>query len=144
MADALASGATATTGGAPVSGTEGYFFQPTVLTGVTDETRIVKEEQFGPALPIMPYKTDEEALQRANDSEYGLSGSVWSGDDDKAVEMANKLEAGQIFTNSHGGRLDVPFGGFKQSGIGRVFGQGDIDAFTETQTLQIKLPASKL
>ena len=54
---------------------------------------------------------------------YGLSGSVWSGDEDRAAEMANQLQAGQIFTNSHGGRLDVPFGGFKQSGIGRVFGQ---------------------
>ena len=107
MADALANGATATTGGAPVSGTEGYFFQPTVLTGVTDETRIVKEEQFGPALPIMPYKTDEEALQRANDSEYGLSGSVWSGDDDKAVEMAN-LAA--WLGNKQGHHPDITFG----------------------------------
>jgi aldehyde dehydrogenase (NAD+) len=58
--------------------------------------------------------------------------------------MANALQAGQIFTNSHGGRLDVPFGGFKSSGIGRVFGEGDIHAFTETQTLQVKLPKPKL
>ena len=57
------------------------------------------------------------------ESRYGLSGSVWSSDEDKAAEMANQLQVGQIFTNSHGGRLDVPFGGFKQSGIGRVFGQ---------------------
>eukprot|EP01043_Picozoa_sp_COSAG02_P019687 COSAG02_NODE_957_length_15660_cov_23.265793_6_plen_317_part_00 len=141
VADALANGATATTGGAPVKNTTGYFFQPTILTDVNDDTRVVAEEQFGPALPIMPYKSDSEAIARANASEYGLSGSVWSKDEDKAVEMANALEAGQIFTNSHGGRLDVPFGGFKHSGIGRVFGQGDIDAFTETQTLQIKMPS---
>jgi acyl-CoA reductase-like NAD-dependent aldehyde dehydrogenase len=62
----------------------------------------------------------------------------------QAVEMANQLEAGQIFTNLHGGRLDVQFGGFKHSGIGRVFGQGDIDAFTEMQTLQMKIPSPKL
>jgi acyl-CoA reductase-like NAD-dependent aldehyde dehydrogenase len=105
---------------------------------------VVAEEQFGPALPILPYKNDAEAVRRANDSEYGLSGSVWSADEDKAVEMANALQAGQIFTNSHGGRLDVPFGGFKSSGIGRVFGEGDIHAFTETQTLQVKLPKPKL
>ena len=68
---------------------------------------------------------------------YGLSGSVWSGDEDRAAEMANQLQAGQIFTNSHGGRLDVPFGGFKQSGIGRRYGEMGIEPFYEYKTVWI-------
>ena len=73
MADALADGATATTGGAPVDG-PGYFFQPTVLTGVAEGTRIVDEEQFGPALPVIPYRDIDDVVERANATTFGLSG----------------------------------------------------------------------
>ena len=87
MQDAIDNGAEVQTGGGPVPNQAGYFFQPTVLTNVTDEMRVVAEEQFGPALPIMPVTSDAEALRRANASEYGLSGSVWSQDEGKALEV---------------------------------------------------------
>ena len=91
VADAIAGGATAIAGGKPMDG-PGYFFEPTILTGAIDGTRIVDEEQFGPALPLLSYRNIDDAIERANATNYGLSGSVWGTDTDRATEVATQLE----------------------------------------------------
>jgi acyl-CoA reductase-like NAD-dependent aldehyde dehydrogenase len=133
VADALSSGAVAATGGAPIDG-PGYFFQPTVLTGVAEGTRIVDEEQFGPALPVVSYRDVDEAVDRANATTFGLSGSVWSGDPDRGAEVAARLECGTAWVNSHLVLMpQQPFGGFKWSGIGVENGPWGLAGFTEIQ-----------
>ncbi len=133
VSEALAGGAKAATGGAPVDG-PGYFFEPTVLAGATEGQRIVDEEQFGPALPILSYRDVDDALARANGTMYGLSGSVWSSDVDRAVAVADRLECGTAWVNAH---LSLaphqPFGGFKWSGIGVENGHWGLAGFTEIQ-----------
>jgi len=131
VADALKGGATAAAGGKPMAG-DGYFFEPTILTGVTDGTRIVDEEQFGPALPVISYRDVDDALARANATNFGLSGSVWGGDVDRAAEVASRLECGTSWVNTH---LQLaphqPFGGAKWSGIGVENGPWGLYGFTE-------------
>ena len=114
----------------------GYFYQPTIITNVNDDTRIVKEEQFFPALPIMSYKTEEEAISRANNTKYGLGGSVWSNNTEKACQMAKKLRAGTCWVNTHADLSGGEFGGrVGFSGFGRELGKADLYSFTESQTL---------
>jgi acyl-CoA reductase-like NAD-dependent aldehyde dehydrogenase len=131
VADALDGGATAAAGGKAMPG-DGYFFEPTILTGVTDGTRIVDEEQFGPALPVISYRDVDDALARANATNFGLSGSVWGGDADRAAEVASRLECGTSWVNTH---LQLaphqPFGGAKWSGIGVENGPWGLYGFTE-------------
>ena len=79
----------------------GYFFAPTILTGVAEGTRIVDEEQFGPALPVMAYRGVDEAIERANATSFGLSGSVWGTDTDRAAAVAARLDSGVVFVNDH-------------------------------------------
>lgn len=133
VAEALDQGATAAAGGAPIDG-PGYFFQPTVLTGATEGTRIVDEEQFGPALPVIPYRDLDDALARANATTYGLSGSVWSADIERAAAVAERLECGTAWVNAHV-QLGPhqPFGGFKWSGLGVENGPWGLAGFTEIQ-----------
>jgi acyl-CoA reductase-like NAD-dependent aldehyde dehydrogenase len=133
VAEALAGGATAVTGGAPVDG-GGYFFQPTVLTNVAEGTRIVDEEQFGPALPVIPYRDVDDAVARANATSFGLSGSVWGTDLDRAASVAAQLECGTSWVNAHLALAPhQPFGGFKWSGLGVENGPWGLAAFTEIQ-----------
>ena len=133
VADALAGGATATTGGAPVDG-PGYFFQPTVLTGAAEGTRIVDEEQFGPALPVIPYRDIDDVVDRANATTFGLSGSVWSPDVERAGAVAERLECGTAWVNAHVALgPHQPFGGFKWSGLGVENGPWGLAGFTELQ-----------
>jgi len=133
VADALAGGATATTGGAPVDG-PGYFFQPTVLTGAAEGTRIVDEEQFGPALPVIPYRDIDDVVERANATTFGLSGSVWSPDVERAGAVAERLECGTAWVNAHVALgPHQPFGGFKWSGLGVENGPWGLAGFTEIQ-----------
>jgi acyl-CoA reductase-like NAD-dependent aldehyde dehydrogenase len=133
VADALAQGATATTGGAPVDG-PGYFFPPTVLTGISEGTRIVDEEQFGPAIPVITYRDLDDAVARANATSFGLSGSVWSADPDRAAAVAEQLECGTAWVNTHLAMAPhQPFGGFKWSGVGVENGPWGLAAFTEVQ-----------
>jgi len=131
VTDALDGGATAAAGGKAMPG-DGYFFEPTILTGVTDGTRIVDEEQFGPALPVISYRDVDDALARANATNFGLSGSVWGGDVDRAAEVASRLECGTSWVNTH---LQLaphqPFGGAKWSGIGVENGPWGLYGFTE-------------
>ena len=134
--EAIAQGATAVTGGSFPA--EGMFLPPTVLTGVTQEMKIMREETFGPVLPIMSYSDESEAIRLANSSPYGLNASVWSQDKQKARRIAEQLESGNVcindviisFANPH-----LPFGGVKQSGIGRYRGPHGLQSFTHTTSV---------
>ncbi len=135
MSDALAGGAVAASGGRAVDG-PGYFYEPTILAGLSDGTRIVDEEQFGPALPIVAYRDEADAIERANATHFGLSGSVWTGDLDRGAEVAGQLECGTAWVNAHLALAPhAPFGGAKWSGIGVENGPWGLHGFTEIQVL---------
>lgn len=137
VADAVKGGARVLAGGAPRKG-DGYFFEPTILGDVAEGVRIVDEEQFGPALPVLTYRDVDEAIERANDTMFGLSGSVWSGDAQRAAEVASQLECGTAWVNQHLNIIPhAPFGGAKWSGIGVENGHWGLYGFTETQTINI-------
>ncbi len=115
---------------------EGYFLLPHVVTGLPDSAPLVAEEQFGPAVPIIAFDHDDEAVAAANGTEFGLAASVWSDDDAHAMSVARRLQCGTVFRNVHrAGASDVtmPFGGVKQSGIGRMHGLAALEACTELQ-----------
>ena len=135
VADALANGARATTGGKAME-RPGYFFEPTILTDIHDGTRIVDEEQFGPALPVIAYRDIDDVVERANSTHFGLSGSVWGADSDRAAEVASRLECGTAWVNTHLALApQQPFGGFKWSGMGVENGPWGLAEFTEVQAL---------
>jgi acyl-CoA reductase-like NAD-dependent aldehyde dehydrogenase len=135
VADAIAAGAVAVAGGHPIE-REGYFFEPTILANVAEGSRIVDEEQFGPALPILTYRTVPEAIERANATNYGLGASVWSADPLRAAEVAGKLEAGTVWVNTHMQLTHhAPFTGMKHSGLGSEMGLWSIYAYTDPQTV---------
>jgi acyl-CoA reductase-like NAD-dependent aldehyde dehydrogenase len=135
VADALKGGARAVAGGKPID-SPGNFFEPTILADITDGTRIVDEEQFGPALPVIPYREIDDAVERANATHFGLSGSVWSGDADRAAEVAERLECGTAWVNTHLALAPhQPFGGAKWSGLGVENGTWGLYGFTELQVL---------
>lgn len=116
----------------------GYFQKPTLVFDPDPALDIVKEEQFGPALPIIPFDTEAEAIQMANDSEFGLCSSVWTQDRDRAVAVARQLEAGYTYLNGHGPLAQdnrAPFGGFKSSGIGRNLGYEGVLEFQEYHSI---------
>jgi acyl-CoA reductase-like NAD-dependent aldehyde dehydrogenase len=135
VADALSHGATAVAGGRAMD-RPGYFFEPTILAGIGDGVRIVDEEQFGPALPVIPYRHLDEAVERANATHFGLSGSVWSADAERGAEVAARLECGTAWVNTHLAlQPNQPFGGAKWSGIGVENGPWGLLGFTEIQVL---------
>jgi acyl-CoA reductase-like NAD-dependent aldehyde dehydrogenase len=116
----------------------GYFMRPVVVTDIPEDAPLMTEEQFCPAIPVATYDDLDDAIARANRSVYGLSGSVWSGDVDRALGVARKLEAGQIWINSHGVHAInhlAPYGGVKQSGIGRKSGIEGIREYMQSQTI---------
>jgi acyl-CoA reductase-like NAD-dependent aldehyde dehydrogenase len=128
--DAIAAGATIAAGGAAIEGA-GYFFQPTVLADLPEGTAIVDEEQFGPVLPVLSYETVDEAIQRANAGNYGLGASVWSNDPARAAAVAQRIEAGTVWINTHGViSPNQPFAGMKWSGVGAENGMYSIEAYT--------------
>jgi aldehyde dehydrogenase (NAD+) len=98
---------------------------------------IAQEEIFGPVLSILSYDDEDEALRIANDSIYGLAGGVWSGDADKAKAFARKMKTGQIDINGGSFNVAAPFGGFKQSGVGRELGPFGLEEFTQPKSLQL-------
>jgi acyl-CoA reductase-like NAD-dependent aldehyde dehydrogenase len=135
VTDAINSGAKAVTGGKPMDG-PGFFYEPTILADLSDGTRIVDEEQFGPALPVIPSSSLDEAVERANATTFGLSGSVWSRDPERAAEVAADLECGTSWVNAHIALAPhQPFGGFKWSGVGVENGPWGLYGFTELQVL---------
>jgi acyl-CoA reductase-like NAD-dependent aldehyde dehydrogenase len=132
-------GAEVATGGAePPEGLErGYFVRPTVFSGVENSMTIAQEEIFGPVLSIIPYSDEEEAVRIANDTDYGLSGAVWSGDEERAIRVARRIRTGQVDVNGGVFNPLAPFGGFKQSGHGRELGRFAIEEFLQPKSLQL-------
>ncbi|WP_211260414.1 aldehyde dehydrogenase family protein [Amycolatopsis jejuensis] len=131
VADAVRRGAVAAAGGSRLD-RAGYFFAPTVLAGASDGMPIVDEEQFGPALPVVAYDDLDEVVQQANTSHYGLAGSVWGDDVERAAEVASKLDCGTTWVNSHLALAPArPFGGAKWSGVGSEGGRWGYEEFTQ-------------
>ncbi|MEO5873839.1 MAG: aldehyde dehydrogenase family protein, partial [Streptosporangiaceae bacterium] len=125
----------AAAGGHAIDG-PGYFFEPTILTDLADGFRIVDEEQFGPALPVVRYTSVEEVVEQANGSHFGLSGSVWGTDTDRAADVAEQLECGTAWVNTHLAlQPDQPFGGCKWSGIGTENGVWGLEGFTDVKVI---------
>jgi acyl-CoA reductase-like NAD-dependent aldehyde dehydrogenase len=137
-------GAVAAVGGKAPEGAEfekGYWIEPTVYTNVTNDMRIAREEVFGPVLVVIKYSGDaDEGVAIANDSIYGLSGSVWSSDYERAIDVARKMQAGTVWINDvHMVTPELPFGGYKQSGLGRELGPDALKEYTEVKHMHIDL-----
>jgi len=129
-------GTTVLGGGRPEGLGGGFFVEPTLIVGVPNSARVAQEEIFGPVLVVIPHDGDDDAVALANDSAYGLSGSVWSADRERAVAAANRIRTGTIGIN--GGLWfspDVPFGGYRQSGVGRESGVAGFEEYLETKSL---------
>jgi aldehyde dehydrogenase (NAD+) len=137
IAKGLAEGATLLTGGAerPDGVTAGYFVKPTVFTNVTNDMTIAREEIFGPVVSVLTYKTEDEAVAIANDTPYGLHAYVLSGDAARARAVAARIQAGRVAINGAPHDPLAPFGGFKQSGLGREYGVYGLESFLETKAL---------
>jgi aldehyde dehydrogenase (NAD+) len=116
---------------------EGFFVRPTVFSEVSNDMTIAREEIFGPVLSILPYDTEEEAIAIANDTPYGLSGGVQGGDKERATKVARRIRTGQIEVNRGAFNPNAPFGGFKQSGYGREYGQHGFEEFLEIKSMQL-------
>jgi acyl-CoA reductase-like NAD-dependent aldehyde dehydrogenase len=124
--------------GGVVEDRPGYFIRPTIVRDITDGTRLVDEEQFGPVLPVIKFKDAEDAVQRANASPWGLGGSVWSKDTDKAYALADKMDAGTIWVNKHADLApNIPFGGAKLSGLGSELGEEGLAEFTQLKIINM-------
>ncbi|MBI1251962.1 MAG: aldehyde dehydrogenase family protein [Alphaproteobacteria bacterium] len=128
-------GATVVAGGTgrPEGFNRGYFVRPTVFANVTNDMTIAKEEIFGPVLAILPYDTEEEAIRIANDTPYGLSSYVQSSSEEHAQKVARRIRAGNVHINGAGPDFQAPFGGYKQSGNGREWGEFGLEEFLETK-----------
>ena len=144
LEDAIRNGGNVLCGGGPplhLEKSDGdLYLAPTVVVGMDENGLLVKEEQFGPIIPIMPFDMVEEAIAKANNSRYGLGASVWGADINITNDVALKLQAGMVWVNEHGSSLGkAPCGGFKQSGLGREgdWGEADLLSFTETQVVKL-------
>jgi succinate-semialdehyde dehydrogenase/glutarate-semialdehyde dehydrogenase len=142
--DALSKGARAVTGGAPLDG-PGYFYQPTLLTNVSDDARVLTEEIFGPVAPVVTFATEDEAIAKANASDYGLVCYVFTKDLNRALRMGERLETGMLGINA--GVISnpaAPFGGVKMSGVGREGGFEGIEEYLSTQYVGIADPWAEI
>src|SRR6185295_3598370 len=116
----------------------GYFFNPTLVADVDEKSRIVREEQFGPIVPVLKFTDVEDAIRRANDTRYGLSGSVWSKNIERATAIAARLEVGTAWVNQHRATAaNVPFGGAKESGMGRVYAEMGLKSYLEPRVISV-------
>ena len=135
LEDAIAKGAKVVLGGK----IEGRFVEPTILTGVTPDMKLYQDETFGPVVPVIPFRTDDEAIQIANDTEYGLSAGVMTRDEARGLAIVNRLDTGNCHINcsSVNDEPHVPFGGFKASGVGKHGGRWSLETFTETRWITL-------
>jgi acyl-CoA reductase-like NAD-dependent aldehyde dehydrogenase len=135
--DARARGARIVTGGEPAAELGPLFYRPTIIADVEDGAAVVDEEQFGPVLPVIRYTDVDDAIRRANGTEQGLGASVWGADADAAADVAQRLEAGTVWINQHGGvDPSIPFGGTKASGYGLEFGVEGLKAMAATKVIR--------
>jgi len=138
IAKGIAEGARlATGGGRPVQCERGYFVEPTVFTHVTPDMTIAREEIFGPVLSVLRYRDEEEAIAIANDSPYGLNGAIFTNDQEKFLALAKRIQSGTVAQNAMGPQGGLPFGGYKQSGIGREGSPEALDQYTEVKTIYL-------
>jgi betaine-aldehyde dehydrogenase len=134
------SGAKLQLGGKSLPILNGQFIEPTIFDAVTRDMTIAKEEIFGPVLSILAFDTAEQAIEIANDTNYGLSASVWTSDFDTALSTSRRIRAGTVWVNTFlEGYPELPFGGFKESGQGREVGRFAIEEFTELKTIQLHI-----
>ncbi|WP_199435317.1 aldehyde dehydrogenase [Qaidamihabitans albus] len=117
----------------------GWYVRPTVFAGVDNSARIAQEEIFGPVLAVIPYEDEEDAVRIANDSDYGLAGSVWTSDVDHGLDVARRVRTGTLGINQYLLEFNAPFGGFKASGIGREFGPEGIDGYVELKSVALPI-----
>ena len=142
IAEGKSSGAKLVVGGdIPRDQPRGWFVEPTVFADVDNSARIAQEEIFGPVLAVIPYDSDEQAIALANDSEFGLAGTVWSTDVDRATEVAREIRTGTVGINDYQLDMNAPFGGVKASGIGRELGPEGLDEFFELKSIYRPGPA---
>ncbi|HCP35169.1 MAG: aldehyde dehydrogenase [SAR324 cluster bacterium] len=135
----ISEGAEVICGGEKVSGM-GFFYEPTIMAKIKNDMTVYRNEVFGPVLTVMPFEDEDEAVELANDTHFGLAGSIWTSDIARAHRMASSIRAGLIWINSHGiPDLSVPFGGYKQSGWGRENGWNSMENFTELKSVMVKL-----
>jgi len=126
-------------GGNAVGG-GGYFIAPTIVRDLPDTARLVREEQFGPVMPVLAYDNEDEMLARVNNSEYGLGGTIWTGSAQRGIALAERIETGTVWVNRHMAlHLDVAFGGVKQSGVGQQQGIAGIEEFTDLRVVSAAL-----
>jgi len=137
---AVAEGATAVVGGAPVDG-PGFFYQPTVLANVLNDSAILSQEIFGPVAPVTTFSTEEQAIKQANSTEYGLASYIYSRDFNRLLRVAEQIEFGLVGFNAGViSNAAAPFGGVKQSGMGREGGAEGLDEYTSVQYIGIADP----
>ena len=140
VAEGIEAGATVLTGGAPLEGKNGRFYQPTVFSDVDPSMSIAREEIFGPVLSVLAYDTLDEAIAIANSTSFGLSAGIWSNDLDQALVAARDLRAGTVWVNRWmDGFPELPFGGYGESGIGRELGRQALAEFSELKTIQLQV-----
>jgi acyl-CoA reductase-like NAD-dependent aldehyde dehydrogenase len=116
----------------------GFFIPPTIVRDIPHDARLVQEEQFGPILPVLRYDDLDDAIASANDSEFGLGGTVWTSDPKRGEQVAMRIDTGTVWVNRHLDLpFDVPFGGAKQSGIGRQQGMAGLEEFTQAKVVNV-------
>jgi len=119
----------------------GFFYCPTLFDRVSRDSRLAREEVFGPVLAVLPFDTEDEAVSLANSAEYGLVCGVWTRDVSRAHRVAGRLDAGQVYVNGYGagGGVELPFGGYKKSGFGREKGVEALNSYLQTKNICIRL-----
>jgi acyl-CoA reductase-like NAD-dependent aldehyde dehydrogenase len=124
--------------GGDVGDGKGYFIRPSIVRDIADDARLVREEQFGPVVPVLRYKNVDDAIARANSTTYGLGGTVWSADPERGLDVAMKIDSGIMWVNQHMNiHMDIPAGGSKQSGIGAELGLEGLAEFTQNHVVYV-------